>query len=55
MLTSSSWVRGLALAASLGGTGARIILIERASEAELAQPAYDGREIALTQMSAEPD
>lgn len=42
---------GLSLARALSGTGAGITLVERQSLAELADPAPDGREIALTQGS----
>lgn len=42
---------GLALASSLAGSGLRVTLIERAGEASLADPAFDGREIALTHRS----
>lgn len=39
---------GLALAAALDGSAHRVTLVERAPEAALAEPAFDGREIALT-------
>jgi ubiquinone biosynthesis UbiH/UbiF/VisC/COQ6 family hydroxylase len=42
---------GLAFARALSGAGLRIALVERAPEAALAAPAYDGREIALTHRS----
>lgn len=42
---------GLAFARSLAGSGLRVILVERAPEASLADPAFDGREIALTHRS----
>lgn len=42
---------GLSLAARLAETPLRIALIEKQSEAVLADPTYDGREIALTQTS----
>lgn len=42
---------GLAFARSLAGSGLRIGLIEKQSEAALAEPAFDGREIALTHRS----
>ena len=42
---------GLSLAKSLEDTGLNIILIEKQSEANLADPAYDGREIAMTHLS----
>lgn len=43
---------GLCLAKSLADTGLRIMLIERQSEAAIASPAFDGREIAVTHHSA---
>lgn len=43
---------GLSFARSLAGTGLSAVLIERQEEAALADPAYDGREIALTHHSA---
>ncbi len=39
---------GLAMARSLRDTGLEVMVIERQSRASLAEPAYDGREIALT-------
>jgi len=42
---------GLSFARALAATDLRIGLIERQSAAKLADPAYDGREIALTQRS----
>ena len=39
---------GLAFAASLAGTGLRVVLLEKQPEPALAQPVFDGREIALT-------
>ena len=42
---------GLAFAASLRGTGLRIVLVDPQPEAALADPADDGREIALTDRS----
>ena len=42
---------GLAFAASLAGTGLRIALVDPQPEAALADPADDGREIALTDRS----
>ncbi|WP_447588994.1 5-demethoxyubiquinol-8 5-hydroxylase UbiM [Aquipseudomonas campi] len=42
---------GLCLARSLSGHGLSIALIERQARAELAEPAFDGREIALTHAS----
>jgi ubiquinone biosynthesis UbiH/UbiF/VisC/COQ6 family hydroxylase len=42
---------GLAFARGLAGSGLRVILVERSPEAALAEPAFDGREIALTHRS----
>ncbi len=42
---------GLAFAASLAGSGLRLALIEKLPEATLADPGFDGREIALTHLS----
>ena len=42
---------GLALACALSGSGLRVTLLERAPEAAIAEPAFDGREIALTHRS----
>ncbi len=42
---------GLALACALSGSGLRVTLLERAPEAAIADPAFDGREIALTHRS----
>lgn len=42
---------GLSLACALAGSGLRITLLERAPEASIADPAFDGREIALTHRS----
>lgn len=42
---------GLALARSLRGAELDIALLERQSREDLADPAYDGREIALTHRS----
>lgn len=39
---------GLAFARSLEGSGLRVVLLERAPESALANPRFDGREIALT-------
>ena len=43
---------GLCFARALRDSGLRIGLVERLEAATLATPAYDGREIALTQRSA---
>ena len=42
---------GLSFARSLADTGLRIALIERLSEQQLGAPEFDGRDIALTQLS----
>ncbi|TCZ55971.1 5-demethoxyubiquinol-8 5-hydroxylase UbiM [Roseicella aquatilis] len=42
---------GLGFALSLAGSGLRIGLVERQPEASLAEPGFDGREIALTHLS----
>ncbi|MCX8474794.1 MAG: 5-demethoxyubiquinol-8 5-hydroxylase UbiM [Sphingomonas sp.] len=43
---------GLSLAASLSGNGLAITIVERLSSDQLADPPFDGREIALTHRSA---
>jgi ubiquinone biosynthesis UbiH/UbiF/VisC/COQ6 family hydroxylase len=42
---------GLSLARSLADSGLRIAVIEKQSEAQLATPEFDGRDIALTHLS----
>ena len=42
---------GLCLARALSGQGLSVVLLERQAETALADPAFDGREIALTQAS----
>ena len=42
---------GLCMAQSLTGQGLRMAMIEKQSLEALASPAFDGREIALTQQS----
>jgi ubiquinone biosynthesis UbiH/UbiF/VisC/COQ6 family hydroxylase len=42
---------GLAFALSLAGSGLRIAIVEKQSEVVLADPAFDGREVALTHHS----
>lgn len=42
---------GLCFARSLAGSGLSVVLIEQQAEAALADPAFDGREIALTHAS----
>jgi ubiquinone biosynthesis UbiH/UbiF/VisC/COQ6 family hydroxylase len=44
---------GLSLAGSLAAQGLAVALVERQSEAALAAPEFDGREIALTHFSVE--
>lgn len=44
---------GLCFAKALADTGLKITIIERQTEAALAEPAFDGREIALTHHSAQ--
>ena len=44
---------GLAFAREMAGSGLSLALIETQAEARLADPGFDGREIALTQPSAE--
>ena len=39
---------GLCLARALSGKGLSIVVLERQAEQALAEPAFDGREIALT-------
>jgi ubiquinone biosynthesis UbiH/UbiF/VisC/COQ6 family hydroxylase len=43
---------GLSFARALGDTDLRVALIERQPVTQLAEPAFDGREIALTQLSS---
>lgn len=42
---------GLAMASGLTGSGLSIAVVEKSPEADLAAPAFDGREIALTHLS----
>jgi ubiquinone biosynthesis UbiH/UbiF/VisC/COQ6 family hydroxylase len=42
---------GLCLARALSGHGLSVVVLERQAEHELAEPAFDGREIALTHAS----
>lgn len=42
---------GLSFALSLRGCGLKVAVVEKQPEASLAEPAYDGREIALTHLS----
>ena len=43
---------GLAFARALAGSGLSLAIVERQDRPALAEPAYDGREIALTHRSA---
>ncbi len=43
---------GLCFAQAVAGSGLRIAVLERQPESKLAEPAFDGREIALTHHSA---
>jgi uncharacterized membrane protein YdjX (TVP38/TMEM64 family) len=49
--SSGAGPAGLAMACALAGSGLRVTLLERAPEAAIADPAFDGREIALTHRS----
>lgn len=42
---------GLCLARALSGHGLSVLILERQAESDLAEPAFDGREIALTHAS----
>jgi len=53
LLISGAGPAGLCLARALSGAGLSIGLVERQPQAALADPAFDGREIALTQTSAD--
>lgn len=44
---------GLCFAKSLAGSGLKVIVLERQTEAALSNPAFDGREIALTHHSVQ--
>lgn len=52
ILISGAGPAGLCLAKALSGHGLKITLVEQLPEAVLADPPFDGREIALTQLSA---
>jgi ubiquinone biosynthesis UbiH/UbiF/VisC/COQ6 family hydroxylase len=52
LLISGAGPAGLCLAQALSGAGISIGVVERQPQAALADPAFDGREIALTQASA---
>jgi ubiquinone biosynthesis UbiH/UbiF/VisC/COQ6 family hydroxylase len=51
IIVSGAGPAGLSFARSLAGSGLRIALIEKLTAPELAEPPFDGREIALTQLS----
>jgi ubiquinone biosynthesis UbiH/UbiF/VisC/COQ6 family hydroxylase len=53
ILISGAGPAGLCLARALSGHGLRIALVEQQALAAIEQPAFDGREIALTQHSAQ--
>ena len=53
LLISGAGPVGLCLAQALAGSGLGVGLVERLPQAALAAPAFDGREIALTQTSAQ--
>lgn len=52
IIISGAGPAGLCLARALSGRGLRITLVEQLPQSELANPPFDGREIALTQLSA---
>lgn len=52
ILISGAGPAGLSFARALSGSGLRITLVEPQLATELADPKFDGREIALTQLSA---
>jgi ubiquinone biosynthesis UbiH/UbiF/VisC/COQ6 family hydroxylase len=53
LLISGAGPAGLCLARALSGAGLSIGIVERQTRAALADPAFDGREIALAQPSAD--
>ena len=53
LLISGAGPAGLCLAQALSGHGLSIGIVEQQPQAAMAEPAFDGREIALTQPSAE--
>ncbi len=53
IIISGAGPAGLCLARALSGRGLSITLIEQLPQSELANPPFDGREIALTQHSAQ--
>jgi ubiquinone biosynthesis UbiH/UbiF/VisC/COQ6 family hydroxylase len=52
VLISGAGPAGLCLASALSGRGLSIALVEQQPRSAVAEPAFDGREIALTQTSA---
>ena len=52
IIISGAGPAGLCLARELSGHGLQTALVEQLPLAAIAQPAFDGREIALTQHSA---
>lgn len=53
ILISGAGPAGLCLAQALSGQGLAIGIVEQQPQAAIAAPAFDGREIALTQPSAD--
>ncbi|MCB2036007.1 MAG: FAD-dependent monooxygenase, partial [Ottowia sp.] len=53
LLISGAGPAGLCLARALSGNGMTIGLVDQLPRAVLADPPFDGREIALTQRSAQ--
>ena len=53
ILISGAGPAGLCLARALSGHGLRMALVEQQALAAIEQPAFDGREIALSQHSAQ--
>ncbi len=53
LIISGAGPAGLCLAHALSGHGLRMALVEQQPLAALQNPAFDGREIALTQFSAQ--
>ena len=53
LLISGAGPAGLCLAQALSGQDLAIGIVEQQPQAAIAEPAFDGREIALTQPSAE--
>ncbi len=51
IIVSGSGPAGLSFARSLAHTGLRIALVEKQDKQQLAEPEFDGRDIALTHLS----